>query len=299
MSNSDRQATSDVAQKGSAWRDPKVIVAIISATATIIVALCVLFNDIPKMLMERWWDSTPTVVVRTITASPSPATAVTPHQRPPDTLTPTLTPSSTPTETPTLTFTPSPTPTHTPTATPTPFATPTDTPTATSTPSPMPTDTPTATATPMPTYTPTPTPTRVLLELLEPPQDAEIRVSQIYFTWEWKGALLAANEHFALRMWRQEEHFRERRSITWTDKPEYILTLDYPPVNIEFSPGHYYWNIGVVHEICPHHEAQECWKALYESEPRRLNICVGRQDPTPTQPPDTPTPPPTPTPWEP
>ena len=223
------------------------------------------------------------------------------------TSTATLTPSSTPTNTPTATPTSSPTPTDTPTVTSTPSPTPTDTPTEEPTEEPTekpteeptdeePTEEPTEEPAPTPSYTPTPT--RVLLGLLEPPQDAQIEVRQIHFKWEWMGDPLAGDEHFALRVWRPEDYPRQK-SITWVEAPEYILTLDDPPVDIEFSPGYYYWNIGVVRELCPDHQKRECWEALYESEPRRLYIKTEALRPTPLPPPPTPTPTPTPTQWRP
>jgi len=185
----------------------------------------------------------------------------TPTPRPTSTIsplptTPTQRPTSAPTPIPTVTNTPTSTPTFTPTATDTPTSTPTFTPTAT--------DTPTST----PTFTLTTTP--VLLELLEPEPDAAINVRQIHFKWEWKGDPLAENEYFALRMWHPSLE-EERHSITWVRETEYILTLDEPPVDdIDFSEGYYFWNIGVVRELCPDHNMPGCWEALYESEPRRL-----------------------------
>ena len=224
---------------------------------------------------------------------PTPVTSST------DTPTATNTLSPTSTDTPTATPIPSPIPTGTPTTTSTPFPMPTDTPTATSTPTdtpsatPTPSDTPTLIATPTLTCIPTSTATRVLPGLLEPPQDAQIEVRQIHFKWEWMGDPLAGDEHFALRVWRPEDYPRQK-SITWVEAPEYILTLDDPPVDIEFGPGYYYWNIGVVRELCPDHQKRECWKALYESEPRRLYIKIPPPPDTPTPIPPTPTPEPTP-----
>jgi len=201
----------------------------------------------------------------------------------------TKSPSNTPISTPTATPSSTQTPTGTPTFTPTPILT------ATSSPEPSETSTPTQRpSTSTPTRTPTPTATRALIELLEPPQDAEINVRQIHFKWEWKGAPLAANEYFALRMWHYED-FEERYSLTWTSSTEYILTLDTPPVNdIDFSRGNYWWNIGVVRELCVRHAQPGCWEGVYESEPRRLHI-VGVSTATPKPPPL----PPTPTPWAP
>lgn len=217
----------------------------------------------------------------------------------PTTLVAVATSSFTPANTPMGTFTP----TGTPTVTITPSATPTSRPTATFTPPPTPTDTPsatpTATSTSTPTATPTLTATPVLLELLEPPQDAQINVRQIRFTWEWKGDPLAGNEWFALRVWHQDCP-EERQSITWTQEPEYVLTLNNPPrTDIEFGPGDYYWNIGVVRELCPKHEQPGCWEALYEIQPRRLYIkaelpTATPHPPKPTNTPKVPTPEPTP-----
>ena len=134
--------------------------------------------------------------------------------------------------------------------------------------------------------------------MLEPPQDAEINVNRIDFKWTWKGVPLARDEHFALRIWHQG-HPEERHSITWTDEPEYTLTLDHPPVTgIKFGPGYYYWNIGVVRELCPEHEKPGCWEGIYESEPRRLYIKTEALEPTPPPPPHTPTPTLTPTPYD-
>jgi hypothetical protein len=175
-----------------------------------------------------------------------------------------------------------------PTKTPTPVVpTATPKPTATFAPTPVP-----PTFTPTSTPTPLPIPTQVLIKLLEPPLDAEINVNQVYFKWEWLGgAPLAADENFALRMWREDSLPEERHSIAWTDqKPEYILTLDKPPVDIKFSPGFYYWNVAWVRELCGDHHNPDCWEALYESEPRRLYIKQEALEPTPPPPPPTPTP---------
>ncbi len=152
----------------------------------------------------------------------------------------------------------------------------------------------TATAVASPSNTPIPTPTPVLLVLLEPKENAEINVNQIRFTWEWKGTPLAANERFALRMWHLSLG-SNRHSITWVEKPEYILTLDAPPVgDIDFSGGCYYWNIGVVRELCPDHTKPGCWEARYESEPRRIYIKASAISPAPPTPRPTDTPSPTP-----
>jgi len=194
------------------------------------------------------------------------------------------------TPTSTTTSTSPPTPTNTATLTPTPTSTPkpTDTFTATHTL----TATPTPTYTPTSTYTPTPTSIRVLLNLLEPLQDAVINADQIHFKWMWTSAPLARDEYFVVRMWRQDQP-EQRYGLTWIDQPQYILTLDSLPVsNVEFGPGAYYWNIGVIRERCLDHERRECWETLHESEPRRLYIKKSPpiHTPLPLPPTDTPSP---------
>jgi len=286
-------------------RDRPAKLALMGLFGITVLALCLgtgLAAGLPFLSKSTATPTEPTATL--ITTSPAPLTLTA--------LALALTPTSTPTLTsmPTATPIPSPIPTETPTTTSTPFPTPTDTPIPptptetlvppTATPMP-PTDTPTPEPpTSTPTYTPTPTATQVLLELLEPLQDAEINVNRIDFKWAWKGAPLAGDEYFALRMWNQE-HSEERHSITWTDEPKYTLALDHSPITgIKFGPGYYYWNIGVVRELCPDHQKRECWEALYESEPRRLYIKAPPPPDIPTPIPPTPTPvPPTPTPVEP
>lgn len=304
--NSGSQATSESAVKGCILIHPKVIVAIISASAAIIVAACGLFTDIPKILMEQLLGSTPTVVAYATTPPPSPTVEVTPHLRPTHTPTSTLTPSPMLTDTPTLTPTPSNTPTATFTPSPTPTNTPTHTPTATATPTHTPTDTRIPAVTPTPTFTPTimptptltPTPTSSLLSppsLTKPPNGHSFRRGEtVWLEWTWEP--LRADWQFAIRVWLEGSSKRQSRDYAgdYTYPLELVSDEKYPR---DFPPGKYYWHVVVVRPTGkpkPNH-----YELISQESPEETAgwfVVVRPDEPTSTPPPPpTNTPRPTPT----
>jgi len=246
----------------------------------VIVGLLVFVGIPSAVIFLSEGTRTPTVIytaTSTSTNTLAPANTDTPTNTliPIYTLTATSPPSPTPADTPMATFTPFPTITDTPTL---PIPTDTPGPTSTFTPSPEPTATFTPTPEPptsTPTYTPTPTATRVLtIELLEPKSDAKYDgVNQILFSWKFidASASLTADEYFALRVWHCDRP-EESHSIVWRKDFNYILDLYNKTLGIDFSEGYYYWNVGVVCELCKPHDKPGCWEAHYESEPRLIYI---------------------------